>query len=74
MGAVHFLPHGFRLPDRSRPDLQHELELFENGGQLFLRVWIGGIEADMAMECVLTKAQAEQLAHGAQELAGRLGF
>ena len=74
MGAVHFLPHAFRLPDRDRPNIQHELELMEKGGELVLRLWIGGVEANMAVECVLTKAQAEQLANGAQDLAARLGF
>ncbi len=74
MGAYHCLPESFVLADRERDGLRHELELFENGGELVLRVWIGGRGADMPVDCLLTKAQAEQLAQGAEALAGRLGF
>lgn len=74
MGALHFLEHGTLLADHFTEGLQHELELFETGGQLFLRLWIGGIGADMPVTCRLSQAQADELAKGAEALAGRLGF
>lgn len=74
MGALHFLEHGTLLADHFTEGLQHELELFEMGGELFLRLWIGGIGADMPVTCRLTQAQAKELAQGAEGLAGRLGF
>ena len=74
MGAVHFLEHGTLLADHFTEGLEHEVELFETGGQLFLRLWIGGIGADMPVTCRLTQAQADHLAQGAQSLAARLGF
>ena len=36
MGASHFLDIG-PLPDAKRPGVTHDLEVFENGGELFLR-------------------------------------
>lgn len=39
MGATHFLDIG-PLPDAKRPGVTHELEVFENGGELFLRATI----------------------------------
>ncbi len=39
MGAAHFLDLG-PLPDARRPGVTHELEVFENGGELFLRATI----------------------------------
>ncbi len=74
MGALHFLEHGFLLDDHVTNGLQHELELFETGGKLFLRLWVGGIGANMPVECCLTQAQADQLAEGAQYLASRIGL
>lgn len=74
MVAYHCLPDDFLVTDRHTDGLHHELELFENGGELVLRVWVGGRSADMPLDCLLTKAQAQQFANGAQELAGRLGF
>ena len=74
MGGINFLPEPFTLPDRSNPSIQHDVELVEKSGDLFLRVWIGGVQADNAVECLFTKAQAEQFARSAEKLATRLGF
>ncbi|KQR55649.1 hypothetical protein ASF94_04415 [Acidovorax sp. Leaf160] len=74
MGGVNFLRDSFRVRDRNTEGLQHELELVELSGELVLRVWIGGVGADMAVECVLTQAQAEEFARGAQDLTARLAF
>ena len=74
MGALHFLEHGTMLQDHFTEGLQHELELYETGGELFLRLWIGGIGANKPVLCRLSKAQAAQIAEAAEKLAGRLGF
>jgi translation initiation factor IF-1 len=37
MGALHFLDIGL-LPDALRPETSHQLEVFEMGGELFVKV------------------------------------
>lgn len=53
--------------------VQHELELFQTGGDLLFRLWIGGMGADMPVERRLTKEQAQQLAQDASRLAACFG-
>jgi len=72
MGAVHFLSHEFSLPDARTQGVRHVLELYEHGGQRYLRLWINGIASDMPVVCSLTKAQAEEISEGAQRLATRI--
>jgi len=72
MGASPFLDHDFVMEDHRTQGLHHGLDLYEQGNELFLRVWIGGRGSDMPLLCRLTQAQAEQLAEGAQRLATRL--
>lgn len=71
--AEHFLIPSLRLDDLNTKGLSHDLELYEEAGERFLRLWIGGSGAGMDVICRLTKAQAEQLAQGASELAVRIG-
>ena len=72
MGALHFLEHEFALADYFTEGLAHDLELYETGGELFLRLWIGGRGADMPVLCRLSQDQAKELAEGANRLAGRV--
>lgn len=72
MGALHFIEHGTLLADHVTQGLSHELELFETGGELFLRLWIGGIGANMPVTCRVTLQQAQQLAEAADAFAHRL--
>lgn len=72
MGAHHFLEHEFDLPDGSDPSKHHTLELFENGGQRYLTLWVGGFANGQQITCKLTKAQAEALADGAESLKNRI--
>ena len=74
MGAAHFLDHEFHLSDLSREGIHHTLELYETGGELFLRLWIGGRGEGDGLICKLTRAQAKELAQGAERLATRLNF
>ena len=71
MGATHFLDHNFLLADYFTQGLNHDLELYETGGELFLRLWVGGRGANKPVLCRLTQAQTNQLAQGAQDLAAR---
>ena len=73
MGALHFLEHEFSLPDAYTKDLHHDLELFEMGGDLFLRLWVGGQGENKPVVCLLTKPQAHDLAEGAEALSSRIG-
>lgn len=70
--ALHFLDHGFALPDHNKPGTLHGVELFEQAGQRHLRVWVGGLGQGQALCMDLTKAQALALADAAQELAARI--
>jgi hypothetical protein len=72
MGAVHFLEHEFSLQDAYAKNVHHDLELFETGGELFLRIWIGGLGKNSPVVCRLTQSQASNLAEGAEALARRL--
>lgn len=74
MGAANFLDHDFLLDDYITQGLQHHLELYETGGELFLRLWVGGRGADMPVLCRLSKAQAKELAQGAEGLSTRLAY
>jgi hypothetical protein len=71
--AIHFLDHEFQLHDHVTDDLKHGLELFENGGQLFMRIWIGGIGANMPVICRVDPAEAREIANSAERWASRLG-
>jgi len=68
MGALHFLDDAFILQDAVSENVAHELELYEQGGELYLRIWIGGSGADMPVVCKLTNEQAAQLADGGSKL------
>jgi hypothetical protein len=70
--ALHFLEHGFALPDLDHPGLTHGLELYEAGGERFLRVWVGGGKPGAQILCRLTRAQALALAEAAEGLAQRI--
>lgn len=72
MGALHFLDFNFLLADYSQQGISHNLELFETGGELFLRLWVGGRGAGQPVLCRLTQAQADDLAESAQQFARRL--
>lgn len=71
MGADHFLEHGFVLDDHFTQGLQHGLELYSHGGELFLRLWIGGAGANMPVICRVTPKQAREIAEGSERLATR---
>lgn len=70
--ALHFLPDHFTAPDREPPHDRHELELFEQTGQRYLRLWVGGIGKNQPVCMSLTKAQALSLAAAAEALAHRI--
>ena len=72
MGALHFLEHEFRLPDADDKDVHHDLELFEMGGERFLRLWTGGVGENKPVVCRLSKRQTEELAKGAEALSSRI--
>lgn len=72
MGTQQFLEHGFSLQDLNSPDVHHDLELYETGGELFLRLWVGGHGKDGSIICRISQSQARQLAEGAEALASRL--
>lgn len=72
MGANHFLEHEFLLDDHVTQGVQHAVELYQTGGGLYLRLWIGGRGANMPVLCRLTQAQAKELAEGAERLAGSI--
>ncbi|MEN6081603.1 hypothetical protein [Chromobacterium piscinae] len=71
MGALHFLDEMI-VPDAYDKSLQHEIELFESEGRLFLRIWTGGIGVGKPLVCELTPSQAQQLAQGAKDLSERM--
>lgn len=75
MGALHFLNHQFLLADSAAQGTSHELELFEKGGQLYLRLRVGntGLDQD-AVCCRVTLAQAKELADAAVGFAQRLSL
>ncbi len=73
MGALHFLDHDFDLVDYHTQGVKHTLELYETGGELFLRLWINGRGSDMPVLCRVTRDQAKELAAGADYFATRLG-
>jgi hypothetical protein len=73
MGALHFLEHEFSVPDAYKKDVHHDLELFEIGGELFFRLWVGGLGENKPVVCCLTKQQARDLAEGAEALSSRIG-
>lgn len=70
--ALHFLPDHFTATDREPPHDRHELELFEQAGQRYLRLWVGGISKNQPACMGLTKAQALSLAAAAEDLAHRI--
>ena len=72
--AVNFLDHDFQLADAVTEGLQHHVDLYESGGDLFMRIWISGRGNDMPLCLKLTADQARQFADGAERLATRLGF
>lgn len=74
MGALHFLEHEFHLADLEDKAVHHTLELYETGGELFLRLWQGGRGRGKAIICKMTQAQAKELAEGAEGLSTRIGF
>ena len=73
MAALHFLEHEFSLPDAYAKAVHHDLELFEMGGERFLRLWTGGLGENKPVVCRLTKKQARDLATGADALFSRIG-
>ena len=72
MGALHFLEHGFCVADQKDGGVCHDVELFETGGELFIRMWVGGVSANNPVTGKMTIQQASQLAEGAQAFAARL--
>ena len=72
MGAHHYLEHGFNMIDYKDDHIFHGLELYETGGELFVRVWVGGESANNPVIGKITIQQARQLADGAEALASRL--
>lgn len=70
--ALHFLEHDFALSSLQDPTITHRLELYEAGGQRFLRVWLGGQDPGAHFIATLTKAQALALAEAAEGLAQRI--
>lgn len=73
MAANHFLSHNFLLPDAKKSGVKHQVELFEHGGNLYLRLWISGVVGDdNEILCMLTPAQAEEFAQGAERLSTRI--
>ena len=72
MAALPFLDPPLIVKDSVTPSVSHEIELFESDGQLFIRLWIAGIAADMPVICNLTKKQAAQLSDAAECLSLRL--
>ena len=74
MGAHHFLDHGFTLLEHFDDSIFHELQLYEQGGEPFFRLWVGGEGKNKPILCRLTYQQARDLADGAEALAFRLGL
>jgi|LakMenEpi03Aug12_release.lakeMendotaPanAssembly.Ray.scaffolds.fasta_scaffold6416111_1 hypothetical protein len=70
--ALHFLEHGFEVSDCNETSIKHEIELFENGGELYIRIWKGGIKMNKPVCGRLTADQAQALAEAAGRLAGRI--
>jgi len=70
--ALHFLEHGFTAPDLNDPHVLHGLELYEAGGERFLRVWLGGRQPGDHIIARLTRRQALDLASAAEALAQRV--
>ena len=69
--ALHFLdPDPFMVKDHSEGE-DHQLELFEAQGTLFLRITVNG-EPSNYVTAELTKKQATQFAEAADSLATRL--
>lgn len=73
MSATHFLPDPFIFFDRQDDSIHHEMELFEQGGRLFVRLWIGGVEANNPVVGEMSRQNAHTLAECAQKFAARLG-
>ncbi len=73
MGALHFL-EDFITPDPIR-NTEHEVELFETGGKLFLRIRIGKqVDPESTVTCQLTPEQARLLSEKADSLADRISL
>jgi hypothetical protein len=70
--ALHFLENGFEVIDWNETSIKHEIELFENGGELYIRIWEGGIKMNKPVCGKLTAEQAQALAEAAERLAGRI--
>ncbi len=73
MGFSHHLS-GLIVADGRTEGVQHEIELFDDGRGAFLRVWIGGIGADMGLTMRLSAKQAVQLQQGLQQVSSRIGL
>jgi hypothetical protein len=72
MGALHFIDPPLVGPDVTEPTVFHELELFEHGGNRFLRIKLGGNRAPSEVTMQLTRRQAAQLAQAAEGLRDRV--
>lgn len=87
MGASQFLELG-PLPDANRPGITHELDVFENGGELFLRATItpptGDLQAYTASgepytgkieaSIRLTREQMKELEEALENARNRLAY
>lgn len=72
MGALNFLDHEFELQDHKNEDTKHAIDLFEHGGELYLRMWVDGRASNNPVMCILTQSQAEAFAKGAAGLSRRI--
>lgn len=73
MGALHFLDD-FITPDPIRKT-EHQIELFEQGGRLYLRIRIGkSVAPESTVTCQLSPGQARLLSEKAEELADRVSL
>lgn len=70
--ALHFLEPPLALLAISQPEATHHLELYEQGGERFLRLWLGGQAPGAHVIAKMTRAQALALAEAAEALAQRI--
>ncbi len=74
MGALHFLDDDFITPDPKR-NTEHLVELFEQGGKLYLQIRIGRqVDDASTVTCQLTPEQARLLSEKADSLADRISL